>query len=112
MDATEYARRRDALMSRMGDDAIAVIAGAGECPRNRDVDYPFRQSSDFRYLTGFIEPDAVAVLAPGGPRARSSCSRANATRCARPGRAAPSARPPRSPNTAPMPPTPSRNSTR
>ncbi|MEX0373700.1 aminopeptidase P N-terminal domain-containing protein [Spiribacter roseus] len=65
MDATEYARRRDALMSRMGDDAIAVIAGAGECPRNRDVDYPFRQSSDFRYLTGFIEPDAVAVLAPG-----------------------------------------------
>ncbi len=65
MDASEYARRRDALMARMGDDAIAVIAGAGERPRNRDVDYPFRQDSDFRYLTGFIEPDAVAVIAPG-----------------------------------------------
>lgn len=65
MDATETARHRDALMQRMGDDALAVIAGASMRPRNRDVDYPFRQDSDFRYLTGFIEPDAIAVLIPG-----------------------------------------------
>ena len=65
MDIAEFARRRDALMDRLGNEAIAVIAGASERPRNRDVDYPFRQDSDFRYLTGFIEPDAVAVLAPG-----------------------------------------------
>jgi Xaa-Pro aminopeptidase len=33
--------------------------------RNRDAHYPFRQNSDFAYLTGFPEPDAVAVIAPG-----------------------------------------------
>src|SRR5699024_9492506 len=35
--------------------------------RNNDVDYPYRPNSDFRYLTGFAEPQAVAVLAPGRP---------------------------------------------
>lgn len=65
MDASEYARRRRRLMAAIGEDAAAVIPGAAMQPRNRDVDYPFRQDSDFRYLTGFIEPDALAVLVPG-----------------------------------------------
>jgi len=62
---TEFARRRRTLMERMGADAIALIAAAPEAPRNRDVHYPYRQDSDFYYLTGFPEPEAVAVLAPG-----------------------------------------------
>ena len=33
--------------------------------RNRDAEYPFRQDSDFHYLTGFNEPEAVAVFVPG-----------------------------------------------
>lgn len=57
------ARRR--LVEQMAPDAVAVIPAAVEQPRNRDVDHPFRQDSDFRYLTGFPEPDAVAVIAPG-----------------------------------------------
>ncbi len=52
-------------MRMMGRGAIAVIAAAPVRIRNRDVDYPYRQDSDFHYLTGFPEPDAVAVLVPG-----------------------------------------------
>lgn len=61
----EYARRRRQLMRIMGRGAIAIIPAAPVRIRNRDVDYPFRQDSDFHYLTGFPEPDAVAVLVPG-----------------------------------------------
>ena len=59
----EYARRRARLMAAMGDHAIALIAAAPERVRNHDVHYPFRQDSDFRYLTGFPEPEALALSA-------------------------------------------------
>ncbi len=49
----------------MGADGIAIIAASPERQRNNDVDYPYRADSDFRYLTGFTEPQAIAVLAPG-----------------------------------------------
>ncbi len=52
-------------MAAMGEGSIAIIHAAGERIRNRDVHYPFRQDSYFLYLTGFNEPDAVAVLIPG-----------------------------------------------
>jgi Xaa-Pro aminopeptidase len=61
-----FARRRRALMERMGPGSIALLPAAPSTPRNRDVHYPFRQDSDFYYLTGFPEPEAIAVLAPGG----------------------------------------------
>lgn len=63
----EYAARRARLMQAMGPDGIAIVPAAREVIRNRDTHYKFRQDSDFRYLTGFPEPDAVAVLAPGRP---------------------------------------------
>ncbi len=62
---TEFARRRKQLMRMMGKDSIAIVPTAGEQIRNRDVEFPFRADSDFYYLTGFNEPDAVAVLVPG-----------------------------------------------
>ncbi|MEX0387210.1 aminopeptidase P N-terminal domain-containing protein [Spiribacter onubensis] len=65
MDTAEHARRRDILMRHVGEDGIAVLAAAPERPRNRDVHHPYRQDSDFLYLSGFDEPDAVAVLVPG-----------------------------------------------
>lgn len=65
MKAAEYRRRRRALLRALGRDGLAILPAAREVIRNRDVHYPFRQSSDFSYLTGFPEPDAVAVLAPG-----------------------------------------------
>lgn len=65
MKPTEFARRRRHLMQMMGPDSIAIVPAAVEKIRNGDAHYPFRQDSDFRYLTGFPEPEAVAVLIPG-----------------------------------------------
>jgi len=63
-----FAKRRARLMRQLkhgGHGAAAVFASSREARRNGDVDYPFRQSSTFYYLTGFEEPDTVAVLRPG-----------------------------------------------
>src|SRR5699024_11198194 len=65
LQVQEYKRRRRALMRMMGKGTIAIVPSATTRLRNRDVAYPFRQDSDFWYLTGFDEPDAVAVLIPG-----------------------------------------------
>jgi Xaa-Pro aminopeptidase len=61
----EFARRRRQLMKAMGRDAIAVIPAAPVRLRNNDVEYAYRQDSDFFYLSGFAEPESVAVLIPG-----------------------------------------------
>jgi len=61
----EFARRRKQLMRMMGKNSIAIIPTTTETIRNRDVEYPFRADSDFYYLTGFREPEAVAVFIPG-----------------------------------------------
>jgi len=65
----EFARRRRQLMRLMGRDSIAVLPAAPVRHRNNDVEYAYRQDSDFHYLTGFGEPEAVAVLVPGRPQA-------------------------------------------
>lgn len=61
----EFAARRRRLLDALGNGAIAVVSSGRLQVRNRDAEYPFRQDSDFHYLTGFNEPDAVAVFAPG-----------------------------------------------
>lgn len=61
----EFAERRARLMEQMDDNSIAIIPAASETLRNNDVHHPFRQNSNFMYLTGFREPDAFAVLIPG-----------------------------------------------
>ncbi|MCG8609072.1 MAG: Xaa-Pro aminopeptidase [Pseudomonadales bacterium] len=61
----EVCARRKALMEQMSDNCIAILPAAPEKNRNRDVHYPFRQDSDFYYLSGFVEPEAVLVLIPG-----------------------------------------------
>ncbi len=60
----EYARRRKALMAMMEPNSIAILPSAKEKLRSRDTEFPFRQDSDFHYLTGFDEPEAVLVLLP------------------------------------------------
>ncbi|MDA1073231.1 MAG: Xaa-Pro aminopeptidase [Proteobacteria bacterium] len=62
--SNEYGRRRRDLMNMMSEGGVAVVPGSSAKLRSRDVDYPFRQDSDFFYLTGFSEPDAVLVLVP------------------------------------------------
>ncbi|WAK02694.1 Xaa-Pro aminopeptidase [Methylobacter sp. YRD-M1] len=65
MKQSEFKKRRKQLMQRIGKGNIALIGSAPVRTRNRDVDYPFRQDSDFYYLTGFNEPDSLAVFIPG-----------------------------------------------
>ncbi len=61
----EFKARRERLMAMMSPDSIAIIPGAAPARRNRDIQYLFRQDSDFFYLTGFEEPESLLVLAPG-----------------------------------------------
>ncbi|MCW4454617.1 aminopeptidase P N-terminal domain-containing protein [Flavobacterium sp. MXW15] len=65
ISAAEYGHRRRQLMEAAGDDAILVLPAAPERVRSLDTHYPYRQDSDFWYLSGFPEPEAVLVLVPG-----------------------------------------------
>ena len=69
MDRKEFARRRRQFMRMIGREAIAILPAAPVRHRNGDIEYAYRQDSQFYYLTGFREPDAVAVLVPGRPHA-------------------------------------------
>jgi len=68
VDRREFKRRRRQLMRMLGKDAIAILPAAPVRHRNGDIEYSYRQDSNFHYVTGFPEPDAVAVLAPGRPQ--------------------------------------------
>jgi len=65
MNKSEFAKRRKTLMRMVGEDGIAILPSAPVRTRSRDVEYRYRQDSDFYYLSGFAEPDSVAVIAPG-----------------------------------------------
>ncbi len=65
MNRKEFERRRRQLMRRVGHGGIVILPAAPVRTRSRDVEYRYRQDSDFYYLTGFAEPEAVAVLVPG-----------------------------------------------
>ena len=61
----EFARRRRQLMRMADEDAILILPAAPERIRSKDTTFPYRQDSDFWYLSGFPEPEAVLVLVPG-----------------------------------------------
>lgn len=61
----EFIKRRKQLMRMAQDDAIIILPSAPERIRSNDTHYPYRQDSDFWYLTGFAEPEAVLVMVPG-----------------------------------------------
>lgn len=65
MNQSEFKKRRKTLMQQIGIGNIALIASASNQTRSRDVEFPFRQDSDFYYLTGFTEADSLAVFIPG-----------------------------------------------
>jgi Xaa-Pro aminopeptidase len=63
-----FAERRQQFREAMGPGALAILLGRGNVPRSHDTEYPFRQDSDFWYLTGFDHPNAAAILrSDGGP---------------------------------------------
>ncbi|WP_300002862.1 Xaa-Pro aminopeptidase [uncultured Cedecea sp.] len=59
---SEFHRRRQALLAKMESASAAIIFSAPEATRSADTEYSYRQNSDFWYLTGFNEPEAVLVL--------------------------------------------------
>ena len=61
---SELKRRRREVLRALGSDSVLIVPAAPEVIRNRDVHHPYRQASDLSWLTGFPEPDAIAVLAP------------------------------------------------
>ena len=66
-DSSVFRRRRDIFLSHLGAYA-AIIPAAELVTHHADCEYPFRQNSDFWYLTGFDEPSAVALLLPHKPK--------------------------------------------
>jgi Xaa-Pro aminopeptidase len=68
-DLPQFIERRQRFAETLGD-GLAIIPGQAEAVRNSDVRYEFRQDSDFFFLTGFEEPDAVAVLNPSHAKER------------------------------------------
>ncbi|WP_277810387.1 Xaa-Pro aminopeptidase [Chromohalobacter canadensis] len=65
ISSDEYRVRRQALMAALPTHSAVLISAASLVTRNRDSEYAFRQDSDFHYLSGFPEPDALLVLLPG-----------------------------------------------
>ena len=65
IDQDEYASRRKKLAEQLPEGSVALIGAASEVHRNGDTHYRFRQESDFYYLTGFNEPDALLAIAAG-----------------------------------------------
>jgi intermediate cleaving peptidase 55 len=67
ISAIEYATRRAKLASQLPEHGIAILGSADLKYRSDAVFYEYRQDSDFLYLTGFLEPDAIAVIEKTGP---------------------------------------------
>jgi Xaa-Pro aminopeptidase len=65
IERSEFGRRRQQLLAQMEPGSVVIVASANEQHRNNDVSYPFRQNSDFHYLSGFPENEAVLVLRRG-----------------------------------------------
>ncbi|HAF88090.1 MAG TPA: Xaa-Pro aminopeptidase [Legionellales bacterium] len=74
----EYCERRARLIKQMPADSMAVVFGAKEVMRNADSHYRFRQNSDFYYLTGFSEPNAILVLSAKSAESILFCEPADA----------------------------------
>lgn len=68
MNQKVFAGRRRQLFRKMEPDSIAILSAAPHHIRNRDVEYSYHPESDFYYLTGFAEPDAVLVIKKSGRR--------------------------------------------
>lgn len=61
---SEFAKRRKQLMQKVGVKGLVILPSAPTAHRNGDAEFPYRQNSDFYYLTGFDEPESVLILAP------------------------------------------------
>jgi len=67
-DKSLFAEHRQNYMDKIGEDAIAIIVSHGVYVRNDDQDHDYRQDSKLFYITGFEEPQSIAVLRPGAEK--------------------------------------------
>lgn len=67
MDLTPHAARRSRVLDAIGEGAVLLVPAARVYPRNNDVEHPYRQDSDFFYLTGFDEPESLLLLSRAHP---------------------------------------------
>ena len=67
MSIKEFAKRRKKLARAIGKNSVAILSTADLSTRTNDTYYPFRSDSDFYYYTGFSEPQALMMIAPGRP---------------------------------------------
>lgn len=68
VEMTDYQKRREWLLSQIEPDSAVILVGNTEKVRNKNINFLFRQDNDFYYLTGFKEPNAVAVLRPNSDK--------------------------------------------
>jgi Xaa-Pro aminopeptidase len=66
-NAEIFRKRREHLLRAIGEGAVAILPSAPVSVRSNDVEFVYRQNNDFYYVTGFAEPESVAVFAPGHP---------------------------------------------
>ena len=64
MSNINFHKRRQQLMKMVEHNSLIIIPSATPSNRSRDIEYRFRQNSDFYYLSGFSEPNSVMVLVP------------------------------------------------
>ena len=67
MNIKEFEKRRKKLARAIGKNSVAILSTADLSTRTNDTKYPFRSDSDFYYFTGFSEPQALMMIAPGRP---------------------------------------------
>ena len=67
MSTKEFAKRRKKLARAIGKNSVAILSTGDLSTRTNDTNYPFRADSDFYYFTGFSEPQALMMIAPGRP---------------------------------------------
>ena len=80
MKLNELCKRRKALASSIGKDSIAILSSANRNYRSRDVENPFRQESDFLYMTGISEPNLINVIYTKNSRVNSVLFRDNTSK--------------------------------
>jgi Xaa-Pro aminopeptidase len=62
---SEYQQRRDRVLAQCEPNSVCIVAAGSLVTRSNDTEYPFRQNSDFWYLTGFNEPNSFLILSNG-----------------------------------------------
>ena len=62
MKLSELRNRRKALIAEMSENSVAILSSANKNYRTRDVENPFRQNSDFLYMTGISEPNLINLI--------------------------------------------------